>query len=225
MESEIDRKKSSKWKRRELKVLSSLSRDANGSCAKAARRIQRNPGQDGLNSESETITVWCTMIWGALGHVMSHCPPFQTSCCVCALVSLQTGWTLVRLGYSQEYSLGTLLLLDVLDIFVFLLKQRGWGASGGRLQITLGHTWIEQSSMCVFTFALAKPLLYMLIWIMSFKNGILCALSLRMIQTCLFFFLPLQYPTGQVFVKCAWEMLTWMPEICLSANYSIELRY
>ena len=37
-------------------------------------------------------------------------------------------------------------------------------------------------------------------------------------------FFPLLYLIGQVFVKYAWGMLAWMPEICPSANYSIELR-
>lgn len=165
------------------------------------------------------------MIWGVLGHVMSHCPPFQTSSCVCALVSLQTGWTLVRSGYSQEYSLGTLLLLGVLDIFVFLLKQRGWGASGGRLQITLGHTWIEQNSMCVFTFALCKAFIIYANMNYEFQKWNIVCIIFQNDPNMSFFFLPLQYLTGQVFVKCAWEMLTWMPEICPLANYSIELRY
>ena len=38
------------------------------------------------------------------------------------------------------------------------------------------------------------------------------------------FFFLLLYLIGQVFVKYALGMLAWMPEVCLSANYSIELR-
>lgn len=36
---------------------------------------------------------------------------------------------------------------------------------------------------------------------------------------------PMQYVIGQVFVKYAWEILAWMPEIYPSANFSMELRY
>ena len=38
------------------------------------------------------------------------------------------------------------------------------------------------------------------------------------------FFFLLLYLIGQVFVKYALRMLAWMPEVCPSANYSIELR-
>lgn len=57
---------------------------------------------------------------------------------------------------------------------------------------------------------------------------ILYAASLKMIWTQILVPTtpsPMQYVIGQVFVKYAWEILAWRPEIYPSANFSMVIRY
>lgn len=75
----------------------------------------------------------------------------------------------------QECFLGTLLLLNVFDIYAFLLKQgaktgRRWHR--GKLQVKFGVQWIKQVKWVVFTFGLCKAFnTHMLIGIGSLIRG------------------------------------------------------
>lgn len=120
-------------------------------------RMWWNIGQKGPDSESETITFQCKMIWGTLERITLPDP----ACQLFPLASKSVPW---------EYCFCSMFLIFMRFFAQGAKTGRRWHR--GKLQVKLGVQWIKQVKWVVFTFGLCKAFnTHMLIGIGSLIRG------------------------------------------------------